>query len=153
MKYWISPLNTSKKIPDIFLTLLKIHQFFLYFANVFAKFLKFLIIPAKVATLWHLERQQKGIVNICYKKFFSVDHNLIIIQSSLLLKDFTQDIQPNTELLSAKSCLTLLVRTLLTFWWLAIWMPEICLDGKIGLWHERVPVLTILANSLPILTT
>ena len=45
MKSGISALNTSKKIPDIFLTILKIHQFSWHFPDFLAKFLKFLTIP------------------------------------------------------------------------------------------------------------
>ena len=53
----VYPLNTSQKMTDNFLTLLKTHQFSGHFPDLLAKFLKFLTIhntpdtPAKVATL------------------------------------------------------------------------------------------------------
>ena len=49
-KYGISPLSTSQKIPGIFLTL-KIYQFSRHFPDFSIKFLKFLTIPDKLATL------------------------------------------------------------------------------------------------------
>ena len=44
IKYALSPLNASLKIPDIFLALLKIHHISWHFIDVLAKFIKFLTI-------------------------------------------------------------------------------------------------------------
>ena len=60
IKYAISPLNLSYKIPDIFLALLKIYQFSWHFPEFLAKLFYFLTIPDiphisdKVATLIYM---------------------------------------------------------------------------------------------------